>query len=95
MPEGASASNGTVICREYGVPDTGYEDDSSFTRFLNLTNVMFSFIMTSVLASYSDKFKIIITLRWAQNFLVREPIKIVIFSLTHICMSFFSISPEN
>ena len=63
--------------------------------FLNLTNVMFSFVMTRVLASYSDKFKIIITLRWAQTFLVRNPIKISIFSFTHICMSFFSISPEN
>ena len=37
--------------------DTGNEDDSSFAHFLNLTNAMFSFAMTSSLASDSDKFK--------------------------------------
>ena len=49
--------------------DTGNEDNSSFARFFKLeTYAMFSFAMTSGLASDSDKFKIIITLRRAQKF---------------------------
>ena len=36
--------------------------------FLNLTNAMFSFAMTSGLASDSGRFKIIITLRRALKF---------------------------
>ena len=48
---------------------TGNEDNSSFARFLKLGKfTMFSFAITSGLASDSDKFKIIITLRWAQKF---------------------------
>ena len=44
-------------------------DDSSFARFFKLDKyAMFSFAMTSGLASDSDKFKIIITLRRAQKF---------------------------
>ena len=44
--------------------DTGNEDNSSFARFFKLDKyAMFSFAMTSGLASDSDKFKIIITLR--------------------------------
>ena len=43
--------------------DTGNEDNSSFARFFKLDKyAMFSFAMTSGLASDSDKFKIIITL---------------------------------
>ena len=56
--------------------DTGNEDNSSFARFFKLARffarffkldkyAMFSFAMTSGLASDSDKFKIIITLRRA------------------------------
>ena len=46
--------------------DTGNEDNSSFARFFKLDKyAMFSFAMTSGLASDSDKFKIIITLRRA------------------------------
>ena len=49
--------------------DTGNEDNSSFARFFKLDKyAMFSFAMTSGLASDSDKFKIIITLRRAQKF---------------------------
>ena len=49
--------------------DTGNEDNSSFARFFELDKyAMFSFAMTSGLASDSDKFKIIITLRRAQKF---------------------------
>ena len=49
--------------------DTGNEDDSSFAGFFKLDKyAMFSFAMTSGLASDSDKFKIIITLRRAQKF---------------------------
>ena len=48
--------------------DTGNEDNSSFSRFFKLDKyAMFSFAMTSGLASDSDKFKIIITLRRAQK----------------------------
>ena len=49
--------------------DTGNEDNSSFARFFKLDKyAMFSFAMTSDLASDSDKFKIIIMLRRAQKF---------------------------
>ena len=49
--------------------DTGNEDNSSFARFFKLDKyAMFSSAMTSGLASDSDKFKIIITLRRAQKF---------------------------
>ena len=49
--------------------DTGNEDDKSLARFFKLDKyAMFSFDMTSGLASDSDKFKIIITLRRAQKF---------------------------
>ena len=48
--------------------DTGNEDNSSFARFFKLDKyAMFSFAMTTGLASDSDKFKIIITLRRAQK----------------------------
>ena len=53
-PKGASAPNGTMMCRGHPrctrVPemyrstrdgDTGNEDNSSFSRFLNLTNALF------------------------------------------------------
>ena len=49
--------------------DTGNEDNSSFARFFKLDKyAVFSFAITSGLASDSDKFKIIITLRRAQKF---------------------------
>ena len=49
--------------------DTGNEDYSSFARFFKLDKyAMFSFAMTCGLASDSDKFKIIITLRRAPKF---------------------------
>ena len=47
--------------------DTSNEDNSSFAQFFKL-DAMFSFAMTSGLGSESDKFKIIITLRWSQKF---------------------------
>ena len=65
--------NGTVMCRGHGVPemvpgDTGNEDNSSFARFFKLDKyAMFSFAITSGLASDFDKFKIIVTLRRAQK----------------------------
>ena len=60
--------------------DTGNEDNSSFARFFKLDRyAMFSFAMTSGLASDSDKFKIIITLRRAQNLEIREYKKISFF----------------
>ena len=49
--------------------DTGNEDNSSFARFFKLDKyVMFSFAMTSGLASDSDNFEIIVTLRRAPKF---------------------------
>ena len=63
-PEGASAPNGTVMCRGHGVPEMvtpAMKTTAVLFGFLNLTNAMFSFAMTSGLASDSDKFKIIIT----------------------------------
>ena len=51
------------------VPGARNEDNSSFARFFKLDKyAMFSFAMTSDLASDSDKFKIIITLLRAQKF---------------------------
>ena len=59
--------------------DTGNEDYSSFARFFKLDKyAMFSFAMTCGLASDSDKFKIIITLRRAQNLEIWDPRKISI-----------------
>ena len=57
---------------------------------------MFSFAMTSGLASDSDKFKIILALRWAQkislkNIEIRDPTKISIFGLTHQRSEFLAI----
>ena len=49
---------------------------------------MFSFAMTSGLASDSDKFKIIITLRRAQKFGDTGPYKNLVFRLTHFCPIF-------
>ena len=70
--------------------DTGNEDNSSFARFFKLDKyVMFSFAMTSSLASDSDKFKIIITLRRAQKFGDTGPYKISIFCLTVYRRRFF------
>ena len=49
--------------------DTGNEDNSSLTRFSKLDKyAMFSFAMTSGLASDSDKFEIIIMLHRVQKF---------------------------
>ena len=64
--------------------DTGNEDNiqfcSSFARFFKLDKyAMFSFAMTSGLASDSDKFKIIITLRRAQKFEETGPYKNLVF----------------
>ena len=56
--------------------DTGNEDNSSFARFFKLDKyAMFSFAMTSGLASDSDKFEIIITRRRAQKFEETGPYK--------------------
>ena len=54
--------------------DTGNKDNSSFARFFKLDKyAMFSFAMTSGLASDSDKFKIIITRRRVQTFGASAP----------------------
>ena len=60
--------------------DTGNEDNSSFACFFKLNKyAMFSFAKTSGLASDSDKFEIIITLRRAQKFGDTGPYKYFIF----------------
>ena len=62
--------------------DTGNEDNSSFARFFKLDKyAMFSFAMTSGLASDSDKFKITITLRRAQKIRDTGPHKNFIFPI--------------
>ena len=59
--------------------DTGYEDDSSFAGFLNLTNMPYSVlpwhVMTCGLACNSDKFKITTTHHRAQKFWDKRPYK--------------------
>ena len=58
------------MCRGHGVPEMvtpAMRTTAVWLGFSNLTN-MFSFAMTSGLASDSDQFKIIITLRRAQKF---------------------------
>ena len=67
-PEGALTPNGTMMCRGHGVPEMvtpAMRTTAVLLVFSDLTN-MFSFAMTSDLASDSDKFKIIIMLRQAQ-----------------------------
>ena len=65
--------------------DTGNEDNSSFARFLKLDKyARFSFAMASGLASDSDKFKIIITLRRAQKFGDSGPNKNFVKSLKNV-----------
>ena len=70
--------------------DTGNEDNISFARFFKLDKyAMFSFAMTSGLASDSDKFKIIITLRRAQKFGDTGPYKNFIFFNNPLTDKFF------
>ena len=70
--------------------DTGNEDNSSFARFFKLDKyAMFSFAMTSGLASDSDKFKIIITLRRAQKFGDSGPYKNFDFSYNPLMTKVF------
>ena len=70
-PEGASAPNGTMMCWGHGVPEMvipAMRTTAVLLSFLNLTKyALFSFAMTSGLASDSDELKIIITLRRAQK----------------------------
>ena len=61
----------------------GRAEDAPFVRLFVWTYAMFSFAMTSGLASVFDKFKIIITLRRAQKFGDTGPCKNSIFCLTH------------
>ena len=67
--------------------DTGNEDNSSFARFFKLDKyAMFSFAMTSGLASDSDKFKI---MRRAQKFEDTGPQKNFIFLNNPLTDKFF------
>ena len=92
-PEGALAPNGTMKCRGHGVPEMvtpAMRTTAVLLGFLNLTkNAMFSFAMTSGLASDSDKFKIIITLRRAQKFGDTGPYKNFIFLNNPLTDKFF------
>ena len=84
-PEGASAPNGTMMCRGHGVSEMvtpAMGTTAVWLGFLNLRN-MFSFAMTSGLTSDSDKFKIIITLRRAQKFGDSGPYENFDFCITH------------
>ena len=77
----ASTQNGTVRSTRDG--DTGNEDDSSFAGF-----AMLSFAMTSGLASDSDKFKLAIALRRAQQFGDTGPYTIFVFSYNPLVPEF-------
>ena len=85
-PKGASARKGTVMCRVHAVPEMvkpAMRTTAVWLGFSNLTN-MFSFAMTSGLASESDEFKIIITLRRAQKVGDSGPYKNFDFCITHL-----------
>ena len=58
------------MCRVHGVPEMVTPAMRTLSVLLGVSNLrnMFSFAMTSGLASDSDQFKIIITLRRAQTF---------------------------
>ena len=56
---------------------------------------MFSFAMTSGLASDSDKFKIIITLCWAQKFGDTGPYKNLVFSFNPLVPEVFCNFSQN
>ena len=64
-------TNGTMMCREHGVPEIVTPAMRTTAVSLGFFKpdkyAMFSFAMTSGLASDSDKFKIIITLTRAQK----------------------------
>ena len=76
--------------------DTGNEDNSSFARFFKLdTYAMFSFAMTSGLASDSDKFKITITLRPAQKNSDTGPHKNFIFLINPFLPKFLCNFSQN
>ena len=84
-PEGALAPYGTMMCRVHGVPEMvtpAMRTTAVLLVFSNLTN-MFSFAMTSDLASDSDKFKIILMLRRAQKFGDSGPYENFDFCITH------------
>ena len=73
-----------------GARSTRDGDTGSFARFFKLDKyAMFSFAMTSGLASDSDKFKIIITLRRAQKFGDTGPQKNFIFLNNPLTDKFF------
>ena len=75
-PEGASAPNGTVMCRGHQVPDmvTPAMRRTAVLLIFELDKyAMFSFAMTSSFASDSDKFEIIITRRWARKLVDTGP----------------------
>ena len=67
------------MCRRHGVPEMvtpAMRTTAVLLGFFKLDKyAMFSFAMTSSLASDSDKFKIIITLRHAIKFGDKEPYK--------------------
>ena len=71
VAEGALAPNGMFSAGAWSTRDgdTWNEENNSFARLFKLDKyAMFSLAMTSGLASDSDKFKMIITLRRAQKF---------------------------
>ena len=69
--------------------DTGNEDNSSFGFFKLDKYAMFSFVMTCGLASDSDKFKFITTLRQALKFVDTEPYKYFDFLFNPLMHDFY------
>ena len=82
-----------IKCRGHGVPEMvtpASRTTAVLLGFLNLTKyAMFSFAMTSGLASVFDKFKIIITLRRAQKFGDTGPYKNYDFLYNPLVPEFF------
>ena len=86
------AKNGTVEYRGTEYPEWWYQQvgRQQFCWVFKLDKyAMFSFAMTSGLASDSEKFKITITLRRARNLGATGPRENFLFCLTHNCLSCF------
>ena len=83
-PEGALAPNGTMNCRSTEYPRWRHRQwgQQQFCSVFKLDKyAMFSFVMTSGLASDSDKFKIIITLHRELKFWDTGPYKLSFFAI--------------
>ena len=85
-----TSGNSSAGARSTRDGDTGNEDNSSFARIFKLDKyVMFSFAMTSGLASDSDEFKIIIMQCRVQKFGDMGTLKNFDFYVNPLASNFF------